>query len=220
MLEIIQKVLIWAIPILFAITLHEAAHGYVANKLGDKTALLQGRITLNPFRHIDLFGTIIVPVILLLTTSFIFGWAKPVPVNVNNLNNPKRDFAFVALAGPMANLLMALMWALLLKIITLGYPDPNAKLTGLPLALALMSQAGIIMNLLLGVLNLIPIPPLDGSRIMAAILPTKLERLYYAITPFGFFIILALALSGILGKFLLPIIFGLQSIILQLFMLT
>ncbi|MGD9107754.1 MAG: site-2 protease family protein [Gammaproteobacteria bacterium] len=212
-LNIIQKIIVWAPPILFAITVHEVAHGWMALKLGDKTALMLGRLTLNPLKHIDMIGTILIPLILLLFSPIIFGWAKPVPVNPNNLKKPRRDMAFVALAGPISNIIMALIWAAITKIgsILMGH--------GLQFALpiVLMGRAGILINLVLMILNLIPIPPLDGSRVVAAILPPKLAYKYDRIAPYGFFILLLLLVTGILRLLLWVPIVLLQRLILTIF---
>ena len=190
---LLQTILIWAIPILYAVTLHEVAHGWVASKLGDKTALIMGRLSLNPLKHIDLVGTIIVPILFLLVGGFIFGWAKPVPVDYRNLRHPSRDMALVALAGPTANLLMALIWALFAKfmLVTSGQMFSTK-------ALVLMGEAGISINLMLMLLNLIPVPPLDGSRLVTAILPPSIGLKFESIAPFGFIILVLLIMSGVL----------------------
>src|SRR5436190_3804476 len=154
-LTLIQKIVVWVLPLLFAITLHEVAHGYVASLFGDQTAKLSGRLTLNPIKHIDLIGTIIVPLLLWVTTSFIFGWAKPVPVDARNLRNPRRDMAIVALAGPLANLLMALIWAALGKV---GLLLVAQKQTWLGVPLFFMGAQGIFINVLFAILNCIPLP--------------------------------------------------------------
>jgi len=211
--SLIQKIAVWAIPLLFAITVHEVAHGWVANRLGDPTAKMLGRLTLNPAKHIDPVGTIIVPGILLALGGFVFGWAKPVPVTWENLKNPKRDMALVAIAGPITNLLMALGWAFIAKIAILtvaniGFP---AKI------LFFMSRAGIIINLVLMILNLLPIPPLDGSRVLASIVPKRMEYSLYLIEPYGFFILVALLATGILAKVIGPPIFFLFYAIANLF---
>ncbi len=186
--EFLQKVAIYALPILLAITVHEAAHGWMANKLGDDTATRLDRVTLNPFKHIDPVGTIFVPLMLMLTSSFLFGWAKPVPVRFDRLNQPKRDMALVAIAGPAANLLMALLWGMGLKIgLILSNTVPWA---GVPFVL--MAQVGISINLLLMMLNLLPLLPLDGGRVLAGLLPNNLSRSYSKTEPFGMFILLAL----------------------------
>lgn len=209
-LELIQTILFYAIPILFAITLHEVAHGWVANKLGDPTAKMMGRLTLNPIKHIDLIGTILVPIVLLLLKSnFLFGWAKPVPVTWENLRKPRRDAALVAVAGPMANFVMALVWVTLLKLGSLW----NIQ------ALLMMGQIGMVVNLLLMVLNLIPIPPLDGSRIVSSLLPRKASLIYNRLEPFGFFILIGLLVLGLLNAVLIPIVTILASALAALFQL-
>ncbi|MGH8715575.1 MAG: site-2 protease family protein, partial [Burkholderiales bacterium] len=188
--DLIQTIAIWALPVIFAITLHEAAHGYVAKHFGDLTAYAQGRISLNPLRHIDMTGTIIVPLALLLLSKLfggsgiIFGWAKPVPVNFSGLRHPKRDMLWVAAAGPGANLLMALFWALVLKF-AVSVPESSYALS-----MGLMGKAGIQINVVLMVLNLLPIPPLDGGRIAASLLPHSLSYRFSRIEPYGMFILL------------------------------
>jgi Zn-dependent protease len=201
-LSTLQKFAVWVLPVLFAITVHEVAHGWMASKLGDKTALIMGRLTLNPLKHIDLIGTILVPGILLMLGGIVFGWAKPVPVTYENLNKPKRDMAIVAAAGPFSNLIMAIIWAGIAKLGVVLYH------TGFSWALAivLMGQAGIIINLLLMAINLIPIPPLDGSRIVSGFLPNKASLIYNRLEPYGFFILLFLLITGILGLIISPII--------------
>jgi Zn-dependent protease len=219
--NIIQQIIIWALPILFAITVHEVAHGWMASKLGDKTALMLGRLTLNPLKHIDTVGTIIIPLALLIMSrmfggGIIFGWAKPVPVNPRNLHNPRRDMALVALAGPISNLLMAIIWTAVMKlgVVLMTHGIKFA------IPIALMGKAGLIVNLILMILNLIPIPPLDGSRIIAALLPPRLAYKYERIAPYGFFILIILLITGILHLFLwLPIVI-LQKLILFIFGLS
>ncbi|MBS0290632.1 MAG: site-2 protease family protein [Proteobacteria bacterium] len=213
-LTTIQKIAIWILPILFAVTLHEAAHGYVAYKLGDDTAHRLGRITANPLKHIDLIGTIILPLILMLTSPFIFGWAKPVPVNPNRLRHPKRDFALVALAGPTSNFLMAVIWIAILKLCLLLPKSPYL------VPLIYMSQAGLLINVLLMVLNLIPIPPLDGSRFISYLLPTPWDKRFDKMTPFGILIILALIFTGVLGQIMYPVINFVQKGLIALFHIT
>ncbi|STX43134.1 transmembrane protein [Legionella donaldsonii] len=204
MLELttIQQIVTWILPVLFAITLHEAAHALVANYFGDKTAKMLGRLSVNPLRHIDLIGTIIVPVITLILSGFVFGWAKPVPINSSQLRNPRRDMVLVSAAGPLSNLIMAFLWACCLKLATML--DPNSS--NIALFLLLTSRAGILINLLLAYFNLIPIPPLDGGRVVACLLPIRQALIYEKIEPFGFFILLALLFSGILGWLLNPAI--------------
>lgn len=209
----LQQIAIWAVPILFAITVHEVAHGWVASKFGDKTALMMGRLTLNPFKHIDLIGTIIVPALLLLFGGFIFGWAKPVPVNWQNLHHPRRDMALVAIAGPTANLLMALLWAMIAKLGLLW----GVQQSPIALGMALMGQAGIMINLVLMVLNAIPIPPLDGSRVISSLLPPRAAYQFNKLEPFGFFILLLLLATGLLSHILLPAVTYLRQLFLLIF---
>ncbi len=200
---VIQKFVLWAIPVLFAITLHEVAHGWIALKLGDKTALMLGRLTINPLKHIDPLGTVLIPTVLFFLGGFIFGWAKPVPVTRANLRNPKRDMAFVAIAGPIANLLMAIFWAVVAKIgILISDGDPTA---GLDWVLIYMGQAGMIINLVLMLLNLIPIPPLDGSRIVSSFIPNKWDYFYSRYELFGLILLVILLATGVLGQILWPI---------------
>lgn len=214
--QIIQQICIWALPILFAITLHEAAHGYVAHKLGDHTAYLLGRVSANPLKHIDLVGTIIVPLILMISTGFIFGWAKPVPVDGRNLKNPRRDMALVALAGPTSNFIMALLWTGVLKFGI--YLTTLKSVYGEPIAL--MGQAGIMINLVLMVLNLIPLPPLDGSRVLAALLPPKTAYRFNQLERYGFIILIVLMIAGVLSKIISPPIQWLSRAILALFQIS
>ncbi len=191
----IQTILIYAIPVLFAITVHETAHGWTASQLGDHSAKIMGRLTLNPIKHIDPVGTILVPAFLYFTAGFIFGWAKPVPVNFNALRSPKRDMLWVALAGPASNFIMAVMWlAALMLSINIGSQF-----------LADMAQIGIQINLLLAVLNLLPLPPLDGGRIISSLLPNKLAYQYDQLEPYGLFILLGLLFLGVFQTIILPI---------------
>ncbi len=199
-LTLIQKIAVFLLPVLFAITVHEAAHGWMASRLGDTTARMLGRVTLNPLKHIDPVGTVLVP-LLTLFTGFVFGWARPVPVNWDNLRQPRRDMALVALAGPGANLLMALAWALAIKIGVLLFP--YSQWVALPLVY--MGGAGVLINVILMVLNLTPILPLDGGRVVNALLPGRLAAAYSRLEPFGLVIIVVLLVSGILGRILWPI---------------
>lgn len=208
------------LPLLFAITLHEAAHGYVANKLGDKTALMLGRVSLNPIKHIDLFGTIILPILMLVLSkfSFAFGWAKPVPVNSNQLRHPKRDMALVAIAGPFANLLMAIFWAGIAKVgLLLGTNTNDFIARDLSAFLFTAGTFGISINIILMVLNLIPIPPLDGSRIVASFLSSSAARAYERIERYGLWILLGLIVFGLLGRILTPPVMYLTTLIRRIF---
>ncbi len=210
--EIVQKLAVWALPVLFAITLHEVAHGWVARHLGDNTAAQQGRLSLNPLKHIDPVGTILVPGVLLLLGGFLFGWAKPVPVDYRNLKNPKKDMALVAIAGPLVNLAMAIGWALLLKI-ALGQPHEQ----GLWLGLSQMSIAGISINLVLMVLNLLPMPPLDGGRVAVGLLPMKQAIALSKLEPYGMVILIVAMATGVLGQILGPLVGMSQTGVLSLF---
>ncbi len=198
-LTIVQKIAVWILPVIFAITVHEAAHGWVAKKYGDNTAALLGRLTINPIKHIDWLGTIIIPGLLLLTgTGFIFGWAKPVPVDASNFKKPRHDMAMVALAGPVSNLLMALGWALLARIgVTIGASAENVSLP-----LIYTGIAGISINLVLALINLLPIPPLDGSRVLTGILPHRWAWQYNQLERYGFIILLILLYTKVLNAIL------------------
>jgi Zn-dependent protease len=213
-LTLIQKIAVWALPLIFAITLHEVAHGYAASLFGDKTAKLSGRLSLNPIKHIDLVGTIIIPLLMLMASNFIFGWAKPVPVDSRNFKHPRRDMAFVALAGPVSNLLMALLWGGVAKIGLILDLGGNAWL-GLPLGY--MGGAGIMINVVLGVLNLIPLPPLDGGKILEAVLPRRAAYSFSMIEPYGFFILIALMFTGLLTSIMVPPVFLIVNLIGSLY---
>jgi len=203
-LTLVQRIAVWALPLIFAVTVHEAAHGWVADRLGDPTARKLGRITFNPLPHIDLVGTILVPVLMLVFTGFLIGWAKPVPVSVGRLRSPKRDMAIVAAAGPGVNLLMAFFWSLVLLLAhSLIH---SAQVIALPLLL--MAVAGVFVNLVLMAINLLPVPPLDGGRIVTGLLPMAAARIYARIEPFGMVILILLLVYGIIGKLIWPIISG------------
>lgn len=198
-LNLIQKISVYALPVLFAITLHEAAHAYAAKYWGDSTAYNLGRVSLNPLRHIDPVGTILLPLLCVAVGGFLFGWAKPVPVRFGNLRNVRAGMRWVAAAGPLANFAMAVMWVLLFKLAVVmnnSYSEP----------LALMSQAGIGINVVLMVLNLMPLLPLDGGRIVESLLPPGLAYQYSRLEPYGMWVLLALVLTGLLSPILSPFI--------------
>ena len=195
------KILVYAIPVIFAITLHEAAHGYVARHFGDKTAWMLGRVTLNPMKHIDPVGTIVLPLITSFT-GFIFGWAKPVPVNFANLRNPRWDAIWVAAAGPGSNLAQALAWALVARILA-ETVAPTGLAGGFWLAVA---EAGVFVNVLIGLFNLFPLLPLDGGRIVSSLLPPRVAYSYSRIEPYGLIILILLMVTGVLGKVLGPLL--------------
>ncbi len=203
-LSLPQLVAVYAIPVILAITLHEAAHAFVAARLGDRTAELQGRVTLNPLRHIDLVGTLLVPALILFASKalggggLLFGWAKPVPIVASNLRSPRRHMGVVAAAGPGANIAMAVAWALALKLTTF-FGDEGEFL-------ARMAIAGIFVNFALAALNLMPVPPLDGGRILTSLLPHRLAVPFSRLEPYGMFILLALLASGLLGVVVAPLV--------------
>ena len=208
-LSIIQKIVIYALPVIFAITVHEAAHGYAAKYFGDMTAFNAGRISLNPLRHIDPFGTILLPALTIMLGGILFGWAKPVPVDFSRLRNPKKDMLWVAAAGPASNFVMAIFWALVMKNAVVA-PDAIAY------PLALMAKAGVSINIVLMVLNLLPLPPLDGGRIAVSLLPIHLARQFAQIERYGFFILIALLFSGVLNFILDPFINAVYQLIFSL----
>lgn len=210
---LLERIAIWALPVIFAITVHEVAHGWVASRLGDNTAKSLGRLTLNPLSHIDLIGTIIVPGILLYIGGFMFGWAKPVLVNWRNLNNPKRDMVYVAIAGPSANLLMAIAWALIIKMA----PLLSMLNDNVVLAFTYMGHAGVLINVVLMVLNLLPLLPLDGGRVVAGLLPDKASYQYGKLERLGFPILVLIVAMGWLSKILGPPVYFLQTSILNMF---
>jgi Zn-dependent protease len=192
--NLIQTVLIYALPVLFAITVHEAAHGYVARWFGDDTAYMMGRMTLNPVKHIDPMGTILMPLLLYFATSgaFLFGYAKPVPVNFSHLRHPKRDMVWVALAGPASNFLQAILWAIVFTVLVAVGVDERFWLE--------MCKAGVLVNLVMWAFNLFPLPPLDGGRIVVGLLPRRLAWSFSRIEPWGFFIVMALVIAGIVSN--------------------
>lgn len=210
---ILRGISIWALPVLFAIVLHEVAHGWVADKLGDDTARWMGRLTLNPIKHIDPIGTIFIPIALLVMgTPFLFGYAKPVPVNFSKLRNPKRDMVWVALAGPLTNLALALASVVLLWI-AVRLPE---ALLWFSQPLSLMAQASIMINVVLLVVNMIPLPPLDGGRVATGLLPGPLAYQLSRLEPYGFFILIGLLVLGVFQTVLGPIIFGLSKALMTL----
>ncbi|MDQ0606624.1 Zn-dependent protease [Variovorax sp. W1I1] len=195
--NLIQTVLIYALPVIFAITVHEAAHGYVARHFGDNTAEVMGRVTLNPMKHIDPIGTILMPLMLYFATSgaFLFGYAKPVPVNFGRLRHPKRDMIWVALAGPVSNFIQAILWALLFVVLAAaGFDNENFFIQ--------MARGGILVNLVMWAFNLFPLPPLDGGRVLAGLLPNGPAQNFLArIEPYGFFIVMGLVIAGVVSTF-------------------
>ena len=199
--------LLAVLPVLLAITVHEASHGYMARHYGDRTAEQLGRLTLNPLAHIDPIGTILVPSVMFFTTGFLFGWAKPVPVNFSRLRNPKADMLWVAAAGPFTNLIMALGWAILFRIALIGEPGAYT------LPLLKMADAGMQINAVLMVLNLLPLPPLDGGRIAVSLLPHHLAWRFARLEPYGFPILLVLLFTGVLGNILWPLIAGFRYLL-------
>ena len=205
-LTYIQKIAVYALPVIFAITVHEAAHGFAARYFGDMTADRAGRITLNPLKHIDPIGTILLPALTLLVGGILFGWAKPVPVDFSRLRHPKRDMLWVAAAGPASNFVMALFWALMIKFaVTVPsiYSEP----------LGLMGQAGVMINVVLMVLNLLPLPPLDGGRIALSLLPNRMAYQYAQIERYGFIILIVLLATGLLATIMEPFIHALIQFI-------
>ena len=204
--EIIQTIAVYALPVLFAITLHEAAHAYAAKYFGDLTAYSQGRMSLNPVRHIDPLGTILIPLLLALVSSpFLFGYARPVPVDFSRLNNPKKDMAWVALAGPAANLVMGLLWMALFFVMDAADFDEAYFYE--------VARAGVKVNLVLFAFNLFPLPPLDGGRIMTSVLPTRLAFRFARLEPYGFFIMIGLMMLNLLHYWMIPVISGANALL-------
>jgi Zn-dependent protease len=218
-LSIIQKIVIWAIPLLFAISLHEVAHGWVASFFGDQTARLSGRLSLNPLKHIDPVGTIVAPLLTMLMSNFnfVFGWAKPVPVDARNMRNPRRNMAIVALAGPISNILMAIGWGIIAR---LGIWIDTAGNDWFGIPLIYMGSAGIMINVVLGVLNLIPLPPLDGAKILGGVLPVRSAYYMHLMEPYGFLILLVMMFTGVLSFVLGPPVFFMINLIGTLVGLT
>ena len=208
-LTTLQQIAVMALPVLLAITVHEAAHGYAARMFGDKTAMMMGRLTLNPLKHIDPMGTVLIPAVMFFTTGFLFGWAKPVPVNFRNLRNPRRDMALVAAAGPGANLLMAIVWVVLIRL-GLWIGDAAPWFTE---PLIYMGGFGLLINVILMVLNLLPILPLDGGRVLSPILPPPISVYYARLEPYGLYIIVGLLITGLLGKIIWPIVQIVQNLL-------
>jgi Zn-dependent protease len=208
--QLIQTVLIYALPVLFAITLHEAAHGYAARHFGDTTAWMMGRITLNPMKHIDPVGTILMPLLLYFATSgaFLFGYAKPVPVRFDRLRHPKRDMIWVALAGPGANLLQALLWGVFMYLMLAAGIEERFFLE--------MGRAGILVNVVMFAFNLFPLPPLDGGRILVGLLPWRYAAMVARIEPWGFFIVMALVIAGVVSTLWMRPVMGLTYSLLDL----
>jgi Zn-dependent protease len=201
--QLIQTVLVYALPVLFAITLHEAAHGYAARHLGDPTAWQLGRVTLNPWAHVDLVGTLLMPVLLYLATSgaFLFGYAKPVPVNWGRLHRPKRDMMWVALAGPASNLVQAWVWGVVwLVLVSMGWQERF---------FIEMCQAGVLSNVVMFAFNLFPLPPLDGGRVVTGLLPWKQAMIFARVEPYGFYIVMALVLFGVINALWMQPVMGL-----------
>lgn len=211
--DLIQKILIFALPVLLSISVHEASHGYAARHFGDSTAAMMGRLTLNPLKHIDPIGTVLIPLVLLWSTNgqFVFGYAKPVPVNFANLRNPKRDMIWVALAGPCSNFVQAIVWALLWGILKVsGVSEPF--LLG-------MCNAGIVVNLVMWAFNLFPLPPLDGGRVLVGLLPYKQAIAVSKLEPYGFFIVMGLVIAGVLGTIWMGPLLSIGFAVINLFLM-
>jgi len=206
------RIFVWAVPVMYAITLHEVAHGAVAYYLGDATAKRAGRLSLNPLKHVDLVGSITIPVLLLWFSGFIFGWAKPVPVNEKNLNFPKRDMVLVAAAGPVANFIMSIIWAIIMKLgYMLSATQPDAGLI-----LVYMGAAGIFINAAVMMLNLLPLPPLDGGRILTGLLPERSSQMLSKVEPWGLMILVIMIITGLVAKIVWPMIVVQMTVVTHL----
>jgi len=211
-MDLVVKILVYAIPILLAVSLHEASHGWIAHLLGDSTAKQLGRLTANPLKHIDPVGTVLIPALMIVLIGFPFGWAKPVPVDVRNFVNPLKDMALVALAGPVANLLMSVFWVIVLLISARLLPQGD-----MAFAFKSMAVVGIQINAVLMILNLLPVPPLDGGRIVTGVLPPNMAMLFIRFEMIGMWLVIFLLASGILGKILLPLVKAYQLKLYSLF---
>lgn len=210
-LTLVQKLAVAVIPVLFAITLHEVAHGWAARRFGDRTAEMLGRLTINPLKHVDPVGTVVVPALSLLVGGFLFGWAKPVPVAVRNLRNPRRDMIFVAAAGPAANIIMAIMWAFLARLVI------GAELSGDAARFLIgMVQIGVLINVILAVFNMLPLPPLDGGRVLAGLLPPRQAAKLESLERYGLVIIVVLLVTGVLWRVLGPVMSAVSGLVLKI----